>query len=435
MMKFILITFFFQIFLGASTYAVVTAKTCRPQKLPIKFITDLKKIYADKNWNLCESLNVGESRVYQVYREKSPTNVEHSYQMKRTSKNEYLATFDFNFYDKDDPDDSSRNRGYTYVWRKKANECLKAIGNGITGPNGEILKLQVNENPKQRRGEPSEIILMQGERANSHAWEKSMDCPTIVHEMLHLMGLVDEYKEKQSGYALDPNSGRMVWRKRDAEKPGYDCRALSKETSIMANQEEHWNKVFGKATLNRKIQICECNESKLCEKYFQRNDETFQKYGHYLTQWKENEKNGIQDLVLDKQVDEIQSKMNAEINGKLPNACPDGFKVNDDLTEDFQIEESQKDFSYFRSKPFPEYMTEQRLLNIVTIANLTPLKKENISLVNETQWNAIMFPGCYAKNWKYYLDAQNAYRTSEKNGGKGCYKYYFLPEEEAKPEH
>lgn len=80
------------------------------------------------------------------------------------------------------------------------------------------------------------------------------------------MGLVDEYRETLSGYSKDPVSGRMVWKEKDAEKPGYDCRVLGKESSIMANQNEHWNKVFDKATLNRKIQFCECQDQPACHK-------------------------------------------------------------------------------------------------------------------------------------------------------------------------
>lgn len=54
----------------------------------------------------------------------------------------------YTFTEESDADETTRNRAYTFVWRKKANECLASIGNKLSGPNGEILKLKVDENPK-----------------------------------------------------------------------------------------------------------------------------------------------------------------------------------------------------------------------------------------------------------------------------------------------
>lgn len=36
--------------------------------------------------------------------------------------------------------------------------------------------------------------------------------------------------------------------------------------------------------------------------------------------------------------------------------------------------------------------------------------------------NALLFPGCFAKNAEYYENAKNAYRTSREHGGEGCWK-------------
>ncbi len=413
------------LFLSAS--ALAASPNCNLQKSRNQIITDLKGIVSSKKINLCEPLKLGESRNFNVADELSPTKVEHSYEMQRTGKNEFQATFNLHFYEQSDPDETARNRGYTFVWRKKANECLASIGNKLSGPKGEILKLKLDENPKINQLPRSEVILKSDDSSNSHEWEKNLDCPSILHELLHLMGLVDEYQERASGYSKDPVSGRMVWKKKEAEKPGYDCRTLAKDSSIMADQNAHWNKVFSKATLNRKIQFCECNDRPTCDKYFHRNDSIQKEFHELSALWQANEKLGISNDALEEKAKSVEAHYNSVLAEPLPKVCPEGFQVNDQLTEDIPVEEDRKDYSYFRTKPFPSGITEDQILNLVVTSNITPLiEKDSPSLLNTTQWNALMFPGCFAKNWEYYMNAQNAYRTSKENGGRGCYKFLFM---------
>jgi len=51
------------------------------------------------------------------------------------------------------------------------------------------------------------------------------------------------------------------------------------------------------------------------------------------------------------------------------------------------------------------------------------LESERESVVDEKQWNAMIFPGCFSKNALYYEAAENAYRTSVDHGGDGCVDY------------
>ena len=91
-------------------------------------------------------------------------------------------------------------------------------------------------------------------RSNSEKYESDIDCPTITHEILHLTGLCDEYREQQRGFYINPKTGEMVGNNFIGNnkkklvpsnydfKPAYDCR-VEGENSIMSNQYKRWNNV------------------------------------------------------------------------------------------------------------------------------------------------------------------------------------------------
>lgn len=118
---------------------------------------------------------------------------------------------------------------------KKINECMAMYEPHLKGPDGEILKIRAVNNDKEIRPTPIHI-LPPGSRQHSEGYTTDIECPTLLHEVLHLLGLVDEYKEKRKGYVIDKKTGEYIWVEAGAEVLAYDCRILGPENSVMSNQ-------------------------------------------------------------------------------------------------------------------------------------------------------------------------------------------------------
>lgn len=111
------------------------------------------------------------------------------------------------------------------------NACLKKYERFLKGPEGETLSIKAVSKNEIR---PTFIeIIPEGARSHSLGYSGDIDCPTILHETLHLLGLQDEYPEKVSGYIMDRESGEHRFVTDSAEVVGYDCRATTVPESIM----------------------------------------------------------------------------------------------------------------------------------------------------------------------------------------------------------
>jgi hypothetical protein len=133
--------------------------------------------------------------------------------------------------------------------RMKVNECLQRTNEFLTQPNGEKLDLRLVPGPESVQ---HTVNLSHTERANTGEWSDLTDheierdaldyCPTMVHEILHMMGLADEYEERASGFIEGPD-GKVTWQDKLTCRPGavgckagFDCRVLGPPSSIMSNQ-------------------------------------------------------------------------------------------------------------------------------------------------------------------------------------------------------
>lgn len=142
---------------------------------------------------------------------------------------------------------------------KKTKECLAGASTYMRSPSGEVLNIEVigkseqSKLPRSQRPQVNPIKIMpKGYRSNDMAYKEDIDCATITHEILHLMGLVDEYKETINKAYVDVHSGKLVPAKSQQElerllEAGdikmidrYQCRAVSTSDSIMRNQ---WDKL------------------------------------------------------------------------------------------------------------------------------------------------------------------------------------------------
>ena len=132
----------------------------------------------------------------------------------------------------------------------------------MRGPGGQQIKIVLQKPPPKEkdpcRGRNTKKIKIGSRVQRSHAgkYESDIDCPTVTHEVLHLAGLCDEYKEKQIGYYVNTQTGQVRGDKVQSKdissnsdsydfKLAYDCRVIH-SNSIMANQHERWDNVFDK---------------------------------------------------------------------------------------------------------------------------------------------------------------------------------------------
>lgn len=107
---------------------------------------------------------------------------------------------------------------YAEKMAQKANFCLAQVAPRLTGPTGEKLTVGLSA-PRAKGMGPFQIEISQGlRRGDSQHWDLNWECPAIVHEVMHLMGLVDENRETElvNGHS-------------------YDCRASGPDDSLMSN--------------------------------------------------------------------------------------------------------------------------------------------------------------------------------------------------------
>lgn len=162
----------------------------------------------------------------------SKSGIDYSYGLVQEAPNKIKAVLNVEF--------SGTNDGVTgQMMLTRARSCLNSIQSGLKGPGGEELAINLLT-PEEVRRLPANLrpkkttITIAGKNARSHskAYASSIDCPVILHEVLHLLGLCDEY----------PGEG-----------DNYPCRAVGNRDSVMRNQ---WQ-TFGTALPENLLCTCE----------------------------------------------------------------------------------------------------------------------------------------------------------------------------------
>jgi hypothetical protein len=151
--------------------------------------------------------------------------------LSRPSANEHLAQIPLRFI----PSDRDQE------FRERANFCLDGFHENLLGPGGHSLRIELIEEDlaSGRPPLPTTIQIQSDDyRANSLNWDGDINCSTILHEILHLLGLVDEYKERWIGYHLNAEGG-LIQSSQISDRPysKFSCRSLGPPSSVMANQE------------------------------------------------------------------------------------------------------------------------------------------------------------------------------------------------------
>lgn len=148
---------------------------------------------------------------------------------------------------------------------KKANPYMSAA------PGMELVILgedDINRLPANQRPRPAKITLKGPEfRSNSANYSDAAQCPTLVHEALHLLNLCDEYQERDTG--------------------SYDwtCRIVTTTDSIMANSFQAFPRSVPQSV------TCECADASTCKNVMSSTDETARKI--YLAETPQEMANGF----------------------------------------------------------------------------------------------------------------------------------------------
>ncbi|MES2528520.1 MAG: hypothetical protein V4598_15660 [Bdellovibrionota bacterium] len=166
-----------------------------------------------------------------------------NYLLKRTAADTYEATLNLDF----------TNNGGTMSSQEMMNKvrgCLADASQFMRGPNGARLNIKAlspaeveAQLPRSERPLPGVINIvpdqvrlangmMTANEINAANFRSNIDCPTATHEILHHLGLCDEYRETRTNIVPGLTRSR-------AEE--WSCRVVPSAPSIMKNQNEVYN--------------------------------------------------------------------------------------------------------------------------------------------------------------------------------------------------
>jgi hypothetical protein len=203
----------------------------------------------------------------------------------------------------------------------------------MTGPEGQKLKInilsgtEISQLPRENRPPINRIsVYNELPRENAYSYALDTGCATITHEVLHLLGLVDEY---------------------DGTSDNWGCRTPAIESSIMGNSHERYPETF---TQNKS---CSCGEVGNCARIFNSNDQELKDfyrrsgYGIDVPPEIETECMSEDMLVLTLTYEELRAKMK-----DLPYLGQDGRAAH--FLDSFSLREDNKYRIYGHKCTCPE---------------------------------------------------------------------------------
>jgi hypothetical protein len=113
----------------------------------------------------------------------------------------------------------------------KANSCFEKYNDRLLDPDGNSFHLRFVPPVKSF---PDRIEIKKSDRSDSAHWDTDIDCETIVHETLHLTGLVDHYVEPelinvQAGWGPKRTTKKVLQ---------FNCRPFTEGENVMKDQYE-----------------------------------------------------------------------------------------------------------------------------------------------------------------------------------------------------
>jgi len=281
-----------------------------------------------------------------------------AYHLKRTGENDYEATLDIAFV-ADDTFSSGTGSKHELEARQRLQSCIAESNKYLSSPDGKQLKLKLapDSNAKDRPMVHKVALSKKIDRANSGHWSSETSCGTMIHELGHLMGLVDEYPEHEIGRIMKPG-GTIHKVENNAQLSDFDCRAIGPADSLMHNHQEAI-----RVTKEQKVRVCKCHG-------------------------------------------------NANTNEKTKACVSDVYNMSPQQTtcppSALAIAESPWDLpadSYNSKGKTTGYNTFQRVIG------------KPRGLLYPAQLSAILNPGCVGRNKTFFTCSQEAYKTSGAHKG------------------
>ena len=222
-------------------------------------IKDLPELINDlEEQSQCSDPKPGEQKIVH-----SGISLYRSYTVKREPDGSFSIPLYIDFSAGEDYDGEVPRSQVPSHYMAKAQQCLKKANTKMLGPNGEKLNFDIQPPPQNQGSVCAKDIIpisiaSANHRSNSAKYESDIDCATITHEILHLTGLCDEYKEQTRGFYVDPSTGDIVPGNSNEEtaqsdnyefKPAYDCRVVTEPPfNIMGHHDLKWHAIFNEDT-------------------------------------------------------------------------------------------------------------------------------------------------------------------------------------------
>lgn len=329
----------------------------------------------------CEPLAPGSSIILDESPLVSPTGVQRRYKLTRsvTDPNRYIAEFNLRFSPTEDavgeryqgqaasPNDlfkdspqATRQDEMRAALIARTRECFQQNQGQLRAGDGTVLELRLS--PANDPSPPPQVtveINTATARSNAGSWARQIQCPTIIHEVFHLMGLCDGYRESQTRVPEEQSLFRVTTGGPDQQslqdpksriEPTfmYNCRSVEPADSIMRNQFTSLQRMY---------------EVKICVR------------------------------------EDLSLPLSQQVS-QLPERCPDGHTGTSQLLSHEE---------YVRRVSTPPNLTYQLMYYYRPLPPRT-------QTVYPAQMRLIIQPHCHSANQRYIDCAQNAYRTLQVDG-------------------
>lgn len=231
---------------GQSSARLEEFLRCEPMKESTLMALDELMSSIEEDY-YCDELEIGKGRLVntQVFPSDRRTPVAGKYYLERNSTDEYTAHVKLNISNLQ----QAAVAGAQPVGQNSkdyldyARQCIEDANQMMTGPGQKRLRIKINEHPKAPEHDV-EIRDTDLRRSHKKAWRADIHCATITHEVFHMLGLCDEYREQWRGYQRDPQSGQVHYS--ETVDPAlqvfalYNCRAQGPYFTIMDHEVATW---------------------------------------------------------------------------------------------------------------------------------------------------------------------------------------------------
>ena len=189
-------------------------------------------------------------------------NIPPSYNVKRQLDGSYSISLRLQFSASKDYDGDVPAHQVHSHYMARVKKCMDQVNQKMLGKNGEKLKIDIQEKTNQAQDQCNDntISIQVGSkehRSTPIKFQSDIECRQITHEIFHLLGLCDDYKEVSRGHYVNPKTGERLYTghikteerehfakdKRYQFMPLFECRATA-INSVMSNIDTRWNNVF-----------------------------------------------------------------------------------------------------------------------------------------------------------------------------------------------